>query len=84
MADAAERLVLVNDLNRSRFNLGLVTTASRLLTRSRIVHHDGPASVRAAFTMAEALQLAVQAGLANAEVAPQFPCRWLLKWRKPA
>jgi 2-polyprenyl-3-methyl-5-hydroxy-6-metoxy-1,4-benzoquinol methylase len=84
MALAAVRLVLVNDLNRSPFNLGLVTMASRILTRSSIVRHDGPASVRAAFTMAEARQLAARAGLVDADVQPQFPCRWLLAWRKPA
>ena len=32
MAESAERLVLVNDLNRSRFNLGLVMIASRFLS----------------------------------------------------
>ena len=82
MAKSAERLVLVNDLNRSRLNLGLVMMASRLLSRSFVVHHDGPASVRAAFTSAEAHQLATQAGLMNAEVVSQIPCRWLLSWRK--
>lgn len=81
---ATSRLILVNDLNRSRFNLGLVAVASRVLSRSRVVHHDGPASVRAAFTVAEARHLAVRAGLTDAKVVPQFPCRWLLTWRKPA
>ncbi|CAN5544324.1 class I SAM-dependent methyltransferase [soil metagenome] len=84
MADFAERLVIVNDLNRGWFNLGLVTIASRVLSRSFVVHHDGPASVRAAFTRAEAQQLAARAGLINAEVVSQTPCRWLLSWRKPA
>ena len=83
MATAASRLVLVNDLQRGRLNLGLVTLASRLLSRSPIVHFDGPASVRAAFTIPEAKALAAKAGLINAVVVPHFPCRWLLTWRKP-
>lgn len=84
MAESAERLVLVNDLNRSWFSLGLVTIASRFLSRSFVVHHDGPASVRAAFTRAEVYQLSTQAGLVNADISSQFPCRWLLSWRKLA
>lgn len=83
MAAAASRLVLVNDLQRSRLNLAMVTVASRLLSRSPIVHFDAPASVRAAFTIPEAEELAAQAGLTNAVVVPHFPCRWLLTWRKP-
>lgn len=84
MAEATARTVVVNDLCRGRFNLGLVKIASRILSRSYVVHHDGPASVRAAFTIAEAGELARQAGLTDAVIVPKFPCRWLLTWRKPA
>ncbi len=84
LAAATERLVLVNDLGRSRWNLGLVWCATRLVTRSRIVRVDGPRSVRAAFTAGEARALAARAGLDGATVAGRFPCRWLLTWRKPA
>lgn len=84
LAAATERLVLVNDLSRSRWNLGLVWTATRLVTRSRVVRVDGPLSVRAAFTRSEAAALAMRAGLAGATVTGRFPCRWLLTWRKPS
>jgi len=84
LAAATDRLVLVNDLSRSRWNLGLVWTATRLLTRSPVVHIDGPLSVRAAFTSSEAAALAQRAGLTGATVETRFPCRWLLSWRKPA
>ncbi len=84
LAEASERLLLVNDLSRSRWNLGLVWMATRLLTRSRVVRADGPLSVRAAFTAREATALAERAGLTGATVASRFPCRWLLTWRKPA
>ena len=83
-AAATDKLVLVNDLARSRWNLGLVWLATRLLTRSHVVHVDGPLSVRAAFTASEARELAERAGLAGATVSGRFPCRWLLTWRKPA
>ena len=82
LAAATNRLVLVNDLSRSRWNLGLVWLATRLLTRSPVVHADGPLSVRAAFTRVEAAGLAERAGLKGATVSARFPCRWLLTWRK--
>jgi SAM-dependent methyltransferase len=81
LADAG-RLVLVNDLARSRFNLCAVWCACRLFTRSRVVRFDGPASVRSALTPGEALTLADRAGLRGATVVRRFPCRFLLSWRR--
>ena len=82
MREAAGRLVLVNDLARGRLNYALVRLACRLLTRSPVVRYDGPVSVRAAFTPAEALALAETAGLAGARVRPCFPCRFQLSWSR--
>ena len=82
MENAAGRMVLVNDLARSRFNYCAVWLACRLLTRSRVVRFDGPASVRSAFTPREALILAERAGLAGATVQSRFPSRFLLAWRR--
>jgi SAM-dependent methyltransferase len=82
LKDAAGRLILVNDLARSRFNYLAVWLACRVLTRSRVVRFDGPASVRSAFTAREALALAERAGLAGATVRTHFPCRFLLSWRR--
>ena len=84
LAAAAGRLVLVNDLARGRWNTGMVWLGTRLVTRSPVVHADGPASVRAAFTRSEAAALAERAGLVGTTVSARFPCRWLLKWRRPA
>jgi len=78
MAAGARHIIMVNDLERSLTNLWGVTLATRLVTSSPVVHHDGPASVRAAFTAAEMLQMALDAGLHNASVSRQFPCRILL------
>lgn len=82
MAMAAGRMVLVNDLVRSTLGLGLVQVAMRLLTRSPVVHTDGPLSIRAAFTPGEARRLAERAGLQGAKVARRHPCRFLLSWRR--
>jgi SAM-dependent methyltransferase len=82
MADATSRLVLVNDLQRSRTGLLLAHVAGHLLTTSDVVHVDGPRSVEAAFTLAEARVLAQRAGLAGARVRWRWPFRWLLLWRR--
>jgi 2-polyprenyl-3-methyl-5-hydroxy-6-metoxy-1,4-benzoquinol methylase len=83
MAQAAGRRVVVNDLLRSRMNLITVMLASRLVTTSHVVHVDGPLSVRAAFTLSEARELARSAELVNARVQSRFPARFLLIWDKP-
>jgi 2-polyprenyl-3-methyl-5-hydroxy-6-metoxy-1,4-benzoquinol methylase len=82
MEKAACHLVLVNDLARSRFNYLGVWLATRLLTRSRVVRFDGPASVRSAFTPVEVLALAERAGLSGAVVLRKFPARFLLTWER--
>jgi 2-polyprenyl-3-methyl-5-hydroxy-6-metoxy-1,4-benzoquinol methylase len=82
MADAAAELVLVNDLQRSWFGLGLAWIGCRLLTRSPVVHVDGPRSVAAAFAVSEIGSLAGRSGLDGATISQHWPQRWLLAWRK--
>src|SRR5262249_32920548 len=50
---AARRLVLVDDLVRSRRGYLLAQVGCRVLSGSRIVHADGPVSVAGAFTPGE-------------------------------
>src|SRR5439155_9017041 len=69
MADAAGSLVLINDLRRSRLGYTLAWLGCRLLTRSPIVHVDGPRSVAAAFSPEEALRIAERAGLHGATIS---------------
>jgi len=76
---AARRRLVVNDLERSPLSAALVWTAARLVTRSPVVHVDGPRSVRAAFTADELADCARRAGLANFLVTRRFPCRLLLR-----
>jgi hypothetical protein len=80
MAAAARRLVLVNDLVRSRTGLWLARVGTRLLSRSPVVHVDGPRSVEGAYTIQEAQSLAERAGLQGATIERRWPCRFLLSW----
>jgi 2-polyprenyl-3-methyl-5-hydroxy-6-metoxy-1,4-benzoquinol methylase len=80
MGSAARRLVLVDDLVRSRSGYLLAVLACRLLSGSRIVHVDGPLSVAAAFTPGEALSLAARAGLLHAKLIRHWPQRFLMSW----
>jgi SAM-dependent methyltransferase len=82
MAAAAGRLVLVNDLLRGRLGYALAWTGCRLFSRSAVVHHDGPASVRAAFTMQEMAALARRSGLERAILTRHWPERFLLCWSR--
>ena len=80
MSLAVRRMVLVNDLVRSSAGYALARAATRVLTRSHVVHVDGPRSVESAFTSREALRLAKRAGLIGAGVVQKWPCRFLLTW----
>ena len=81
MAARARRLVLVDDLIRSRLGYALAWAGTRLLSRSWVVHYDGPLSVQAAFTPSEILDLAAQAGLHNPLLERNWPERYRLCWR---
>jgi 2-polyprenyl-3-methyl-5-hydroxy-6-metoxy-1,4-benzoquinol methylase len=83
MADAAGMLVLVNDLERGPGGLVLAVVGTRLLSRSDVVHVDGPRSVEGAFTVDEARRLAEAAGLTGATVRRRWPFRYLLSWARP-
>ena len=63
MAAAARGAVIVNDLLRTRLALGLVWLATRLLRCHPISRHDGPLSVRRAYSAAELTTLAQKAGI---------------------
>jgi SAM-dependent methyltransferase len=83
MGQSSRHLVLVNDLIRSPLGYGLAWVGCRLLSRSPIVHFDGPVSVQGSFRMDEVLDLAARAGLGGARVQRSWPERYLLSWRRP-
>lgn len=82
MGQAAGLGVVINDLLRDIWGWRLAWVVTRLVSRSRIVHQDGPQSVAAAFTLDEVRGLAQRAGLANAQVVRCWPFRFLLTWHR--
>jgi 2-polyprenyl-3-methyl-5-hydroxy-6-metoxy-1,4-benzoquinol methylase len=85
MAEAAERMLLVQDLRRTRLGYILAWAALRVLTTSDVARRDGPLSVRSAFTIEEARALVRKAGLSGAaEVRPCWPERFTVRWAREA
>jgi SAM-dependent methyltransferase len=82
MRGEAGQLVLVNDLRRSFWGYWLAQAACRILSRSSVVHYDGPVSVAGAYTLDEVRQLAEQAGLVSARIEARWPQRFLLSWQR--
>jgi ubiquinone/menaquinone biosynthesis C-methylase UbiE len=73
--------VLVNDLRRHPIAWASIWVLARLFSKSAMVRHDGPVSVRRAFHDAELLDFARRAGV-PAEVHRSFPFRLVLVARK--
>lgn len=65
------RTPLVCDLVRSPLAYVAVVAYARLVTRNRLTRHDGPLSVRRAYTPSEARSLALAAGWRSAKVSLQ-------------
>jgi hypothetical protein len=81
MDQMAGRLVVISDLRRSRAGWLAAWAGCRMLSRSRIVHRDGPASVRAAWTMGEIRGFARSAGIGSARIVRCYPMRMLITWQ---
>ncbi len=74
MRAAARSGVVVNDLLRTRLALGLVWLVTRLFTRHAFARHDGPLSVRRAYSPDEIVVLAEKAGVGRPTIR-RYP--WL-------
>ena len=72
MRAVARRAVIVNDLLRTRAAWALVWLATRLFARHPISRHDGPLSVRRAYSADEITTLAEKAGVRQF-VVRQYP-----------
>ena len=83
MSTAARKAILIDDLQRTRWGYVLCWVGCRILTRSKIVHTDGPLSVQGAFTIPEVQSLADQCGLHGARIQRHWPQRFLLSWERP-
>jgi 2-polyprenyl-3-methyl-5-hydroxy-6-metoxy-1,4-benzoquinol methylase len=77
---ARSRHLVVEDLRRSRLGLLLAHATLRLVSRSQVAWHDGPASVRAGWRREELEGAARRAGLDSAAVRRIWPERWILEW----
>jgi 2-polyprenyl-3-methyl-5-hydroxy-6-metoxy-1,4-benzoquinol methylase len=84
MRGLARRLVVISDLRRSRGGYAAAWIGCRILSRSSIVHHDGPVSVRAAWSAEELRSFAERAGMAGAQIVRCRPWRMMLVWRRSA
>ena len=84
MGAAARRLVLVNDLVRSRLGYVAARVALQFLSRNDIVHQDGPHSVARAFRVDELRCLVDQVGWSDARIRRIWPFRFLLSWEPPS
>jgi len=69
--------IVVNDLHRHAVAYWSIWILARLFSKSVMVRHDGPASVRRAFRPAELEQIARRAGVPTA-VHRSFPFRLVL------
>jgi hypothetical protein len=73
--------LLINDLVRHPLHLVLVCAATPLW-RSRITRHDGPASVRRAYTPDELQALLAPSGAARVEISRHYLFRMgLIVWK---
>ncbi|QDT38823.1 hypothetical protein Pan189_32220 [Stratiformator vulcanicus] len=80
MTAAARQRVIVCDLRRSRLGYALAWAGTRILSRSPIVHNDGPLSVKAAFQLSELPELCAEAGITEHQVRRVWPQRFVLTW----
>lgn len=91
--DATTQAFIVEDLRRTVLGYWLAWTVGRLLTRSPIVHYDGPVSVEGAFTIPEMQTIAgdglgtevpiasADTNTANAGIKRRWPERFVLTYR---
>ncbi|MBV8781999.1 MAG: methyltransferase domain-containing protein [Phycisphaerae bacterium] len=82
MRQVTHGLLLVSDLRRCVGGLIAAEVICRLISRSDVVHYDGPASARAAWTIEEFRSMADSAGLSGATIRRASPFRMLLQWTR--
>ena len=80
MALRTRGVLIVDDLCRSTLGYWLAKFGCQVLSRSPVVHFDGPQSVRAAFTAEEAAAMSKAAHLDHASLTMHWPQRFQLLW----
>jgi 2-polyprenyl-3-methyl-5-hydroxy-6-metoxy-1,4-benzoquinol methylase len=74
--------IIINDLRRSVFAYLGITFIAQLLSRSDMVKHDGPLSVRRGFTLKELKKLCESLSSASFTIHRRWAFRWLVCIRK--
>lgn len=83
LASVASEAVIINDLERNWLPYLFIRVAYPF-ARSRITRHDGPASVRQAYTRGELGEIATRAGFRDFEIERFAPFRLgLTLWKQP-
>lgn len=77
---ATKRLMMIEDLERTRWGYCLCYVAIHTLSRSPIVHYDGMRSVEGALTRDELSAYLRRAQLADATVMRRWPERLVVHW----
>lgn len=78
------RHIVINDLIRGRMAYAVTLLGVHALSRSRVVHVDGPRSVRAALTPGEMRGNLLDAGLDGAVIKCCWPMRQVVVWSRPS
>jgi ubiquinone/menaquinone biosynthesis C-methylase UbiE len=78
----ARRAALVSDLLRGRWPFVVTWAGVHLFSRSRLIRHDGPLSIRRGFLAEELMAMAREAGWRRARVARHIFFRLVLVGRK--
>lgn len=81
-AETVNKGILIHDLARGKAGYLFAYYGVRLISRSDVVHVDGPRSVEGAFTVEEARAMGEAAGLHGCRVSPRWPFRFLLEWSR--
>ncbi len=82
MADASAYGLVVLDLRRGALPWALTWAGTRLITRSSVVHADGPESVAAGWSRSGLVALAQAARLGDVKIERAFPMKFRLTWRR--
>jgi hypothetical protein len=83
MAELARLGFVVSDFRRGRLAWAAVWLATRAVSRNRMTRHDGPLSVRRAYTPSELARLAARADLREIAWHRELAFRQVGVWVRP-
>ena len=78
----ARKGIIINDLQRSYFALAGIKILTTLFSKSEMVKHDGPLSVKRGFTKSGLINLLSDAGIKNFIIRWNWAFRWMVVIKK--